>query len=162
NVEAAAPLLEKENSTLGTVVDNKRVTELPLLGRNPYSLVNLLPGARAPQSLNGLPVDMFTTQFVSINGARANQNEFMLDGATNMTPAGPGPFIFPGADSGQELKVIPNNYGAEQGRAGGGFLNVVTKSAKNNFHGSVYKFLPNDVQTPNNFSPTRARRVKPP
>lgn len=162
NVESAAPLLEKENSTLGTVVDNKRVTELPLLGRNPYSLVNLLPGARAPQSLNGLPVDMFTTQFVSINGARANQNEFMLDGATNTNPAWSGPTIFPGADSVQEFKVITNNYGAEYGRAAGGVFNVVTKSGTNDFHGSVYEFLRNDVLNANEFFANRARQAKPP
>jgi len=162
NVEAAAPLLEKENSTLGAVVDNKRVTELPLLGRNPYSLVNLLPGARAPQSLNGLPVDMFTTQFVSINGARANQNEFMLDGATNTNPAWSGPTIFPGADSVQEFKVITNNYGAEYGRAAGGVFNVVTKSGTNEFHGSVYEFLRNDALNANEFFANRARQEKPP
>jgi hypothetical protein len=162
NVAADSSLLEKENSTLGTVVDNKRVTELPLLGRNPYSLVNLLPGARAPQSLNGLPVDMFTTQFVSINGARANQNEFMLDGATNTNPAWSGPTIFPGADSVQEFKVITNNYGAEYGRAAGGVFNVVTKSGTNQFHGSVYEFLRNDALNANEFFANRARQEKPP
>ena len=162
NVAADSPLLEKENSTLGTVVDNKRVTELPLLGRNPYSLVNLLPGARAPQSLNGLPVDMFTTQFVSINGARANQNEFMLDGATNTNPAWSGPTIFPGADSVQEFKVITNNYGAEYGRAAGGVFNVVTKSGTNGFHGSLYEFLRNDALNANEFFANRAQQTKPP
>lgn len=73
NVEAAAPLLEKENSTLGTVVDNKRVTELPLLGRNPYSLVNLLPGARAAiaqRSASG-----YVHHAIRLDQRRAGQSE---------------------------------------------------------------------------------------
>jgi hypothetical protein len=162
NIEGSAPILEKETSTLGTLVDNKRILELPLLGRNPYSLVNLIPGARAPQSFNALPVDMFTTQFVSINGARGNQNEFLLDGAPNTNPGNAGPTIFPSADSVQEFKVITNNYGAEYGRAAGGVFNVVTKSGTNEFHGSVYEFLRNDALNANEWFANRGRQKKPP
>jgi outer membrane receptor protein involved in Fe transport len=161
NVTATAPLLDKDTSSLGQLIDGKQVVDLPMLGRNPYSLVTLVPGARAPQSLNNLPVDMFQTQFVSINGARANQNEYLLDGAPNTNPENFGPTIFPGADSVQEFKVITNNYGAEYGRAAGGVFNVVTRSGTNDFHGSVYEFLRNDTLNANEWFSNRARQKKP-
>src|SRR5262249_57734239 len=88
NVTAApTAALETETSSLGKVVDQQRIQNLPLLGRNPYSLVALVPGARPSAGLNDLPVDQISTAFVSINGARGNQNEYLLDWAPHPAAA---------------------------------------------------------------------------
>jgi hypothetical protein len=75
NIAAAVTAaLETETSSLGKVVDQQRIQNLPLLGRNPYSLVALVPGARPSAGLNDLPVDQISQSFVSINGARGPES----------------------------------------------------------------------------------------
>ena len=147
NVVASAPLVDASTSSLGQLVDGKQVVDLPLLGRNPYALVTLVPGARVPISHNNLPVDNSSNQMVSINGARGYQNEFLLDGAPNTNTGQAGPTIFPSADAVQEFRVTTNNYSAEYGRAAGGVFNVVTKSGTNEWRGGLYEFLRNDALT---------------
>ena len=159
-VTAAASLLETETSALGKVVDATRIQSLPLLGRNPYSLVALVPGARPAAGLNDLPVDQISTAFVSINGARGNQNEYLLDGAPNTAAAQNQPVIFANADSVAEFKVETNAYSAQFGRAGGGVFNVVTKSGTNELHGSAYDYLRNDILNANSFFSNRAGIAK--
>lgn len=157
-----ASQLESETSALGKVVDAQRVQSLPLLGRNPYSLVALVPGARPSAGLNDLPVDQISTAFVSINGARGNQNEYLLDGAPNTAAAQNQPVIFANPDSVQEFKVETNSYSAQYGRAGGGVFNVVTKSGTNEWRGTLYDYLRNDVLNANNFFSNRAGLRKSP
>jgi len=150
-ITSAAPLLESETSSLGKVIDEQRIQNLPLLGRNPYSLVALVPGARPASGLNDLPVDQISTAFVSINGARGNQNEYLLDGAPNAAAAQNQPVIFANPDTVQEFKVETNSYSAQYGRAGGGIFNIVTKSGTNELHGAIYDYLRNDALNANNF-----------
>src|SRR5262249_5125181 len=96
-VRAAQPRITQANGTRGGLVDNRMVQELPLKGRNPYSLMAIVPGVRPSAGLNDLPVDQIGTAFASINGARANQNEYLLDGAPNSAPAQNQPVVFPSA-----------------------------------------------------------------
>jgi hypothetical protein len=161
-VEGRAPLIDKETSTLGSVIDSQRVENLPLLGRNPYALVALVPGARPSAGLNQLPVDQISTSSASINGSRGNQNEYLLDGAPNTVSAQNQPAIYPSADAVQEFRVETNNYSAEYGRAGGGIFNVVTKSGTNTVRGSAFEYLRHDRFEANNFFANRAGREKPP
>jgi outer membrane receptor protein involved in Fe transport len=154
--------LETETSSLGKVVDQQRIQNLPLLGRNPYSLVALVPGARPSAGLNDLPVDQISQSFVSINGARANQNEYLLDGAPNTAAAQNQPVVFANPDAVQEFKVETNNYSAQYGRAGGGIFNIVTRSGTNDFHGTAYDYLRNDALNANSFFGNRAGQKKPP
>ncbi len=163
NVAAAsAAALETETSSLGKVVDQQRIQNLPLLGRNPYSLVALVPGARPSAGLNDLPVDQISQSFVSINGARGNQNEYLLDGAPNTAAAQNQPVVFANPDAVQEFKVETNNYSAQYGRAGGGIFNIVTRSGTNEFHGTAYDYLRNDALNANTFFGNRAGQKKPP
>jgi len=162
NVTGSTPLLEKETSSLTQLISQHDVENLPLLGRNPYALTQLVPGARVPQSINNLPADNLTDQFVSINGARGYQNEYLLDGVPNTNPAQEGPTIFPSVDVVQEFRVTTNNYSAEYGRAAGGLFNVVTKSGTNELHGSTYEFLRNDKLDANDFFLNRAGQKKAP
>jgi len=150
-VSGVALVLTTSNATLGGVVDNRKVQDLPLKGRNPYSLVALVPGVRPSAGLNDLPVDQIGTAFASINGARGNQNEYLLDGAPNSAPAQNQPVVFPSVDAVQEFKVDTSGYSAEFGRAGGGVFNVVTKSGGSQFHGDIYEFFRNDKLDARNF-----------
>jgi outer membrane receptor protein involved in Fe transport len=163
NIAAAVTAaLETETSSLGKVVDQQRIQNLPLLGRNPYSLVALVPGARPSAGLNDLPVDQISQSFVSINGARGNQNEYLLDGAPNTAAAQNQPVVFVNPDAVQEFKVETNSFSAQYGRAAGGVFNIVTRSGTNEYHGTVYDYLRNDALNANTFFGNRAGQKKPP
>ena len=128
DVSAQAVLLDAESSTVGQVVGSKQITELPLLGRNPYALAMLVPGVRQSNGVNNLPIDQISTVSITINGQRASANEYLLDGAPNSAPSQNQPVINANPDSVQEFKVDTNTFSAEFGRAAGGVFNVVTKS----------------------------------
>lgn len=161
-VSARAVLLDSETSSLGQVIGGRQITELPLLGRNAYSLATLVPGVRSSAGMNDLPVDQISTVSASINGARASQNEFLLDGAPNTAAAQNQPVIFQNVDSVQEFKVETNTFSAEYGRSAGGVFNVVTKSGTNDLTFTAYEFLRNDKLNANDFFANRAGRDKPP
>lgn len=155
-VDAQAPVLDTETPVLGQVVDSRQIVKLPLLGRNPYALGGLVPGVRISRGMNDLPVDQISTSSVSINGARGNQNEFLLDGAPNTAAAQNQPIVYANADSVQEFKVETNSFSAEYGRAAGGVFNVVTKSGTNDLHFSLYEFLRNDALSANDWFANQA------
>jgi outer membrane receptor protein involved in Fe transport len=150
-VAGNSALLETETSSIGQVVQSRQMTDLPLLGRDPYALGGLVPGVRSSQGMNGLPVDVITTSYISINGQRADQNEFLLDGAPNTSPAQDQPVLYPNVDAVQEFKVQTNAFSAEYGRAAGGVFNVVTKSGTNDLHFSAYEFLRNNKLNANDW-----------
>jgi hypothetical protein len=161
-VTGAAPLLETESTTMGQVVDGRQVVNLPLLGRNPYALAALVPGVRASLGVNQLPVDQISTASASINGLRANQNEYLLDGAPNTAPAQNQPVVHANPDMVQEFKVETNAYSAEYGRAAGGIYNVVTKGGTNEVHGTAYEFFRDTSLNANDFFANRAGRERAP
>ena len=161
-VEAQSPLLDTESHSVSQTIQGTQVVNLPMLGRNAYSLGSLVPGVRVSRGMNDLPVDQISTASVSINGAPGNANEFLLDGAPNTGAAQNQPIIYPNADSVQEFRVETNNFSAEYGRAAGGIFNVVTKSGTNDLHGDVYEFLRNDKLNSNDFFANRGGRQVPP
>src|SRR5438105_4122725 len=122
----------------------EQITELPLLGRNPYALAMLVPGVRPAIGVNNVPIDQISTVSFAINGQRAAANEFLLDGAPNSAPAQNQPVINATPDLVQEFKVETSNFAAEYGHAAGGVFNVITRSGTNQFHGSLYEFIRND------------------
>lgn len=155
-VQAQAPLLDSESSTVGMVIGNRQVTELPLLGRNTYALAMRVPGVRPSAGVNNLVIDQISTVAYSINGQRANSNEFLLDGAPNSAASQNQPVINANPDMVQEFKVETSNFSAEFGRAAGGVFNVVTRSGGNDFHFSLYEFLRNDKLNANDFFANRS------
>ncbi len=151
-VVADAPLLESSTSSLGRVVDNRRIQELPLNTRNVYDLVRLTPG------ITGSIAGRFDGMNWSVYGTRRRSMDILIDGATATHPTVTGYTaitVFPSVDAIQEFKVMGAGVPAEFGRSIGTVLNVVYKSGSNDFHGSVYDFLRNSVFDANNFFANR-------
>jgi hypothetical protein len=150
-VTTEAPLLETENSSLGQVIPNRSVDDLPLDGRNSYGFASLVPGVNAPIGFSQTAFDEYNDQFLSINGSRPNQNQFLLDGGQNSEPAFTGPGYYPSVDVVSEYKVETNNLDAEYSHSGGGVINVITKSGSNKFHGSGWEFFRNTDLVANDY-----------
>jgi hypothetical protein len=145
-VTAQNPLLEQETSELGQVIDSQRAITLPLNGRN-YAQLALLGAGVVPSE----PGSRVETSFgFSSNGARALQNNYLLDGVDNNSNlgdvlSGQAYVIQPSIDAIEEFKVQTNAYSAEFGRGNGAILNAIIKSGTNSFHGDVYEFFRNDA-----------------
>ncbi|MBV9266705.1 MAG: carboxypeptidase regulatory-like domain-containing protein, partial [Acidobacteriaceae bacterium] len=150
-VTGQAPLLDAATATRGDVIENLRVTELPISGRNPFSLTNLSTGvvfAGNPQFTR--PFDNGDNINFSINGGVRQTNSWLLDGVpddsvtdtdSQRTRGNQNIAYIPTVDATQEFKVVTNFYDAQYGRTGGGVMNVTTKSGTNDFHGTVYEFM---------------------
>lgn len=154
-VQAEAAALETDSSTVGALVTNRAVEDLPVNGRNAIRLVQLVPGASesVQSSLGGgnRPDDRRQTSVVSANGQTDSANNFMLDGMDNNERAIATIIVKPSIDALQEVKVETNMYSAEVGRAGGAVINMITKSGTDAFHGTVFEFLRNDLLDAKNF-----------
>ena len=148
--DVATPL-DSSSSSLGQVVENKGIMDLPMNGRNSYAFAALVPGVNASAGFTSVQFDISTADFLSINGSRVNASQFYLDGGANSTTLANGPGIFPSLESVEEYKVQTNNYSAEFGNSSGGVINVVSKSGTNKPHGSLFEFLRNDKLDANNF-----------
>src|SRR6202162_438972 len=151
-VTGAAPLLETETSELGQVVDQKRVSKLPLHGRNFAQLALLSPGT-SPSEPGARDEGGYG---FSSNGARSLQNNFLLDGVDNNSNLpdllNETNFVIqPPVEALQEFKVQTNAYSAEFGRGNGAIINATIKSGTNQFHGSAYEFLRNEKLDAKNF-----------
>jgi hypothetical protein len=164
-VSSNALQVDTSTSTLKQVIEQERISELPLNGRNAAQLTLLVPGAvNAP---NGGADQGATKTFpaavtYSANGSRQNTISYQLDGGnyvdeyTNVNQ----PFPFP--DALQEFSVQTSNYSAEYGENAGGVVNVITKSGTNNFHGDAFEFVRNPYFNAQNFfaTPTTPDQVK--
>ena len=152
-VSANATLLETNTGTVGKVVDNRRILELPLNTRNVYSLIFLTPGVAGSIGNN------YNSMSYTVNGARPTMMDTVIDGVTASFPTVngfTGISVFPSVDAIQEFKVLGANYPAEYGRSLGSVLNVVYKSGTNEFHGSGYEFFRDSAFDANNFFANRA------
>src|ERR1700694_4970312 len=140
-VTSETPLLQAETSSLGTVVEERQATELPLNGRNIFNLITISPAAVAQGGSGASPVGQnpFSWGNYQIGGSFANQGAEYLDGQ----PLNIGyinlPLIIPTQDSVGEFKVQYSNLGAEWGKFSGGVVNLSTKSGTNSWHGAAYE-----------------------
>lgn len=139
-VTADAPVL-RETSGLGQVVDNQKITALPLNGRSFITLAGLAPGVALPHG-SSLP---------RINGGRPRTNEYLFDGISVLQPEPGQVAFFPNIDAIQEFKIESNTPPAEFGRFNGGVVNLTTKSGTNTMHGSGFAFLRNEALSARNF-----------
>ncbi len=153
-VKAAAPLLETANTTIGEVVDNQKVVQLPLNGRQFTQLILLTPGAAyiesGQQSLFNIKLGAGGIS-PSVNGQNSHHNNFTLDGLENNARFDNTFAIAPPPDAIDEFKVQSHIADARFGLAPGANVNVATKSGANEFHGDVWEFLRNDKLDARNF-----------
>jgi hypothetical protein len=141
--------LKKDSASLGAVIENRQVTGLPLDGRNFYELNLLVPGAvPAAQGSAGSVRGDFA---FSVNGAREDSNNFLLDGVYNVDPKLNTFGVRPPVDAIREYEMLTSTYDASFGRNAGAQVNVVLKSGSNDFHGSLYEFFRNGALDARNY-----------
>ncbi|MDX1984533.1 MAG: carboxypeptidase regulatory-like domain-containing protein [Bryobacteraceae bacterium] len=140
-VEASVPLLQTENNTIGRVVEENTIKQLPLRGRNAFELVLLTPGV----------VQRGADEQPRLGGGRARTGEFVLDGGSITTPRRGQVFTQPNLDAIQEFKVQTSGLSAEFGRAVGGVVNATLKSGTNRFNGNLFEFHRNNSINARNF-----------
>ncbi|MGD9903094.1 MAG: TonB-dependent receptor [Vicinamibacterales bacterium] len=157
-VVAQATLVETANATHGIVIDQQKVVDLPLNGRNFTQLGTLIPGVVAPPSgLGGQQGDATpggfgnTTGGFNVNGMRNQSNNFLMDGATNNDTFNTGFVLRPPPDAIEEFKILTHAFGAEYGRNAGSVVNVVTKSGSNTLSGAAWEFNRDDALQARNF-----------
>jgi len=158
SVDANASLVETRSGALSQVVDQQKIIELPLNGRNAAALVLLSPGTAdlGAQNSRGAgdvthSADYPGAQAITSNGSRSEGVNYFLDGASNQDPWTNVNNPFPNPDALEEFSVQTNNYSAEYGRASGAVVNIVTKSGTNQLHGSLFEFLRNGAMNARNF-----------
>jgi hypothetical protein len=164
-VSADAALLVTDNATVGTVIENKRIVELPLNGRNYLQLVSLAPNVSTGFSSQGQAGarqgGIRASQTISVAGQRTNFNHYTLDGVENTDPNFNTFVVMPSIDALQEFKVQTGVYPAEFGRQTTQ-INVLTKSGTNQYHGTLFEFFRNDKMDANPYSFTAIRTTKDP
>jgi hypothetical protein len=157
-VSATAPLINTTTTDLGVVMSKEHIEELPLNGRNFQDLVNLQPGVISnPSNSAG------ARGGITFNGSTALGSNILLDGidmtfgevngTASFQSAGGGKTLLNGVsiEAVEQFKSTASAYSAEYGRAGGGVLNIVTRSGTNDFHGTLFEFFRNDILDANDF-----------
>jgi hypothetical protein len=164
-VSAAAAQLQSENATVGTVIENQEIAQLPLNGRNYLGLVALAPNVNTISPASGQAGSRQggdrASQSISAAGQRIMFNYFTLDGVTNTDPNFNTYVVLPSIDALQEFKVQTGVYPAEFGHEATQ-INVLTKSGGNRYHGALFEFLRNDKLDAAPFSFTAVHQKKNP
>jgi hypothetical protein len=140
-VTTAVPLVNTSTSEVGATVQNVEIENLPIVNRNVYDLLSLVPGVQT--NTQGFTLG-YPQQVVLINGgvqiANSGSTSYYLDGGTNMTGLRNTGNVQPNPDAVDQFRVETNNYSAEYGRFPNGVINVITKSGTNKWHGSAFEF----------------------
>ncbi len=156
-VNASAEVLRTTDASVGEVVEPKSIQELPLNGRMLIDLVLTVPGTHVgfgaqTGETNPLYWRPGQRSAIVIGGSRPNANFFLLDGATNTDPTFNTQNLSPSPDAVMEFQVVTSSYTADMGGAGGGQINIVTRSGTNQFHGTAYEFLRNGAMDASPFA----------
>ncbi len=166
-VEGEVSRVRTEESALGTVVERRRIEQLPMNGRHVFNLVKLVTGVQ--------PIDRGADGFgeitnqgfsqIQFNGGPVYGTQMFLDGGANTVPVHNEISVVPMVDAVEEFKVETNGLKAEFGQTSGGVVNIVTKSGTNEVHGSLYEFFRNDALDARNAFATQVAsntgRIKP-
>src|SRR5207249_6848963 len=154
-VTSSTTQVDTTSTQLGDVIEDKKMTGLPLNGRSYIDLLGLQAGV-APDSSDAAIHDRFVSGNqnsgqVSVNGQRESANSFLVNGGDVEESVQNGASIVPTLDSIQEFRLLTNSFDAEYGRFTGAIVNVVTKGGTNSIHGTAYEFLRNDALDARNF-----------
>ena len=161
NVQGQPVQVETTSNQIGDVIEDTKMTALPLNGRSYIDLLGLQAGVVAVGSRQSQlnfpkPADgLGDVGNLSVNGMQESANEFVVNGSSAQEVVNNGAAIVPVLDSIQEFRLLTNTFDAEYGHSAGAIVNVVTKSGTNNIHGSGFYFLRNQaLDARNYFSPT--------
>jgi outer membrane receptor protein involved in Fe transport len=161
-VLAQAPLVDTSTGTVGKVIENRRVQELPVNGRTALALVLLAPAVQSAfgPANSGFAARGVQLAGIKINGGPVATNNIVIDGLSSVNPYFPDINVNPSVEAVQEFRVQTNTMSAEYGFTLGGVVNLVTKAGGNDPHGSLYEFLRNDKLDANSWANNRigARR----
>ncbi|MBI4444301.1 MAG: TonB-dependent receptor [Acidobacteria bacterium] len=154
-VTGEAPLVETTTSSMGGLVGDTQIRDLPLNSRNFVDLALLETGVMHNRVANVRSAATGAGMRINIHGARTEMNNYVMDGTSinsvNQQAIGGVSGLALGVETIREFQVLTSNFSAEFGRNAGGVINVVTKSGTNAFHGSVFEFLRNDNLDARNF-----------
>jgi hypothetical protein len=157
NVQGQPVQVETASNQIGDVIEDTKITALPLNGRSYIDLLGLQAGVVAVGSRQSQlnfpkPADgLGNVGNLSVNGMQESGNEFVVNGATAQEVVNNGAAIVPVLDSIQEFRLLTNTFDAEYGHSAGAIVNVVTKSGTNNIHGSGFYFLRNQALDARNY-----------
>ncbi len=154
-VSASGPVVDSATTTLGQVIESRRIVDLPLNGRDPTALAALAPGVIPPAA----PLTAAQGGTIpSINGGNTSTSTVTVDGATDVNPRSTSYLLLytPNVDAVEEFKVQTNSMSAEYGRTNGGVISIVTRSGTNQLHGTLYWFIRNSDVDANDFFSNRA------
>jgi hypothetical protein len=159
-VSSQVQMVEPSNATLGGLVNNKAIVDLPLVNRNILTLMAVEPGV-TPSTPNSYQSNFFTSAIrYSFNGGLESTSDFQLDGISILNqsdiPGIMGLTMLPSVDSVDEMKVQTSSYSADYGRSGGGITTMITKAGTNSIHGTAFEFLRNNDFNANSFFSNRA------
>jgi hypothetical protein len=153
---AAALPVETIASSVSVVVDESKILELPLAGRNIHSLFLLQTGVTSPGAVGARGLTF------SVHGQRVSGSNYQLDGVDNNDIILTGPVTATSADAVQEFRMVNSSFSAQDGRATAFVAQVITRSGSNRFHGSVFEYLANDALDANTFQNNSNGVAKPP
>lgn len=153
-VSTDPPQVDTTTGTISQVISDRQINELPLNGRNAAALTTLVAGVTTAPS--GASDQGNTKTFpvvvnVSVNGTRANQTNYLLDGGNNLDEYTNVNAPFPFPDALQEFSVQTSNFAAEYGQSAGGVVNIITKSGTSNYHGNAFEYIRNAVFNAHNY-----------
>ncbi|MBC8164548.1 MAG: carboxypeptidase regulatory-like domain-containing protein, partial [Bryobacteraceae bacterium] len=157
-VTAVAPMLQTQETSVGSVITTQQLERIPVNGRNYTRLLVLMPGTSDIRRSQGRG-DLSGSQMVSVNGQRTQDNNYSIDGVDNNIMFMNSPGGSPPMDAIQEFRVATGNS-AEYGRSAGANVNLAIKSGSRNLHGSIYEYLRNDKLDANTFFANRQGQGK--
>jgi hypothetical protein len=157
-VTGAAPLVDTHSSVHGEVVDRRRITELPLDGRNPLELAALVAGVSGVTASMTLSSGNRNGNFVNVNGSRANETDYQLNGVRYAGSYNNSGLNYPNPDALEEFRLVTNPNSAEFGMFSGSVFTAVMRSGTNQVHGTLFEFFRNDkLNAKNYFTGTKTR-----
>jgi hypothetical protein len=151
-VDADAEIIQAAVTSLGTVVSEREVLDLPLNGRNFTQLGLLQPGVvPLTPGLAEAGGSLRASQAYAVNGQRPESNNFLIDGANNFNGVDGGFVLKPPVDAVTEFRILTHNANAEFGNSLGSTTNIITRSGTNQIHGALWEFFRNDIFDATNF-----------
>jgi Carboxypeptidase regulatory-like domain/TonB dependent receptor len=160
-VDADADIIQAAITSLGTVVSEREVLDLPLNGRNLTQLGLLQPGVvPLTPGLAEAGGSLRASQAYAVNGQRPESNNFLIDGANNFNGVDGGFVLKPPVDAVTEFRILTHNASAEFGNSLGSTTNIITRSGTNQIHGAVWEFFRNDVFDATNYFASTTEPLK--